>query len=215
MESQASFEGRFVLLVALAFAALPPRAAGAGKRGFNVAGTFVEGCNCQIVCHCNVIGAMRGCHAIEAMAIHAGSYGGVNLAGAKFVVANAADEWARLYVDSSSAVVRQAVTDLVKALYGSDTKFEEVKSVRIELAGTGGRYMLSVDGGKIIELRTEPVLGADGRLPVGHTNTRTPFSPTVYQGRTVAGAIHDGARAFRLAGGNSFFNPHTERSGQI
>jgi hypothetical protein len=203
-----------VLLVAVSLLAVS-WAPAAEKHNFNVAGTFVEGCTCQIVCHCNVSGAAHGCHAIEAIAITSGSYNGANLAGTKIAVAVVAREWAQIYVDAPGPAQREAATGFARALYGGDTKIEAVNNARVELSGRDGRYTLSVDGGKTIELQTEPVLGADARNPVMHSNTRTPLSPIVYQGRTIKGVFHDGNRSFILEAGNAFFNPHTHHSGKI
>lgn len=183
------------------------------KHEFRVAGTFLEGCSCTISCPCAMPGGLKhGCQAVGAVTVTSGAYQGVDLAGAKIVYATSPGSWVRLYID---APAEEAATAFARAAFSALGKIEAVKNAKIDLSGRGGTYTLTVDGGKIAQLSTEPVLGADRKTPMTHTNTVIPFSPTVMQGRTLKGSFHDGERSFTLEGSNSYFNERVMSSGAI
>ncbi len=185
------------------------------KHDFKVAGLYVEGCSCSIPCACSM-GAMRhSCHAVGAITVNSGTYNGVDLSGAKIVYATSTGDWVRLYIDTKDPGQQEAATAYAKAAYSALGKMEAVKKANIEVSGKDGRYTLTVDGGKIVQLGMEPVLGADETTPISHTNTITPFSPTVMQGKTLKGSFHDGERSFTLEGSNAYFNDHVDSSGKI
>ena len=83
------------------------------------------------------------------------------------------------------------------------------------MTGDGSNYTLSVDGGKIMSLATEPVLGADQKTPFSYHNTLMPLSPTILQGKTLTGSYNDGAHSFTLANSNCYFNPQAKASGEL
>jgi hypothetical protein len=118
-------------------------------------------------------------------------------------------------VDAPDAQRREAGTAFARAVYGPFGKIEAVKAARIEVTGEDGRYTVSVDGGRIAQLKTEPVLGGDGKTPVGHTNTKDPLNPTVMQGKAINGQFRDGNRTFSLKGSNSFFNGQMNSRGEM
>ncbi len=186
------------------------------KLEYRVVGITMEGCSCNIPCPCAMKegGFRHGCQGVGAMMLTSGTYKGVDLAGAKIVFAAVPGNWVRLYVDAKDPQ-RGAATAFAKAAYSGFGKIEAVKNASIDLAGQSGRYTLTVDGGKIMRLTTEPVLGGDKRTPIAHTNTYIPWSPTVMQGRTVKGSFHDGDRSFTLEGGNSYFNDRMDGRGKI
>ena len=184
------------------------------KVPYRVTSVFVEGCSCAISCPCNTGKMTHGCQGVGALVFSSGSYKGVSVAGARVAYATAPENWVRLYVQAKDAKQQDAVTELAKKTLGAFGKVEDVKTAKIDLSGKDGKYVLSVDGGKIMQLETEPVLGADNK-PEAHTNTVTPFSPTIYQGKTLKGSYSDGGHSFDLAGSNSFFNPHSRSSGSL
>lgn len=185
------------------------------KHPFTVAGTFVEGCSCELLCPCGTVRMMHGCQGVGAMSLSSGMYKGVSLAGAKFAYATAPGGWVRLYVDAKDPKQQEAVSAFAKAAFSAFGKIEEVKSAKIELTGSGGKYTLNVDGGKIMALTTEPVLGADKKTPFTQSNTMIPVSPTIMQAKTLKGSFNDGGHSFTLANSNSYFNANAKNSGKI
>lgn len=182
---------------------------------FTVAGTFVETCTCNAPCGCEMIGLEMGCEGVGAMQFTSGSYHGVDLSGAKIVYAVEPGKWVRLYVDASPS--QQATAEeFARAVYTSWGKIESVKKARVEIGGSAGAYSVMVDGGTVMTYRTEPVLGADHKTAVSHSNINDTLNTTVYQGKNVDTAFHDGNRKFKIgAGTNSFFNDHMSASGKI
>ncbi len=186
------------------------------KHEYRVAGVFVEGCSCNISCPCDMPGGVKhGCQGVGAITLKSGSYQGVDLAGGKIVYATSPGSWVRLYIDAPGPRQQEAATAYAKATFSAFGKIEAVKTAKIDLSGKDGRYTLTVDGGTIVQLSTEPVVGADQKTPVTHTNTLIPFSPTIMQGRTLKGSFHDGERSFTLEGSNSYFNDRMQSSGKI
>ena len=185
------------------------------KHNFRVAGTFVEGCSCELVCPCAMGRMNHGCQGVGAMVLTSGSYNDVDLTGAKFVYATAPGGWVRLYIDAGNQLQQEALSKFTKIAFSTLGKIEAVNNAKIELAGKGGRYTLTVDGGKIAQLTTEPVLGADQKTPFTYSNTDIPVSPTLMQGKTIKGSYHDGEHSFTLSGSNSYFNGNPRNSGKI
>jgi len=212
--------GARTLLVSLAFASLAGfvsagSPAGEQKHPFNVAGTFVDSCTCEMLCPCVTGREAHMCQGVGAMAISSGKYMGVDLAGAKFAYATALGGWLRLYVDAKDAKQQEALTAFTKAGFGPFGKIEEVKKAKIDFTGTAGKYTVNVDGGKIMALTTEPVLGADKKTPFTLSNTLIPVSPTLMQGKTVKASYNDGTHRFTLANSNTYFNQNAHNSGAL
>ncbi len=201
-----------LLLTAFVFGT-PMTLRAAEKIQYQAVGTFVEGCNCGIPCSCPMTGPMHGCQGVGAMLFTSGAYKGTDLAGAKLAYATSPGAWIRFYLQTKNAKQQEAVTELAKAIYKDFGKVESVKTASIDLTGKNGKYMLSVDGGKIMQLDTEPVLGADNKTPITHTNVREPLSGTVMQAKTVKGTFRDGDRSFTLGNSNAYFNPGARSSG--
>jgi hypothetical protein len=205
-----------VLLAAISLATIALAAnSGTGKHPFKVAGTFVEGCSCTIVCSCNMGHMGHACQGVGAMAFQSGTYMNTDLSGAKMAYAVSPGSWVRVYTEAKNPAQEKALAALISSGLSGFGKVEEVKSAKIEISGADGKYTIQVDGGKIMSLATEPVLGADGKKPFSYHNTLMPFSPTIFQAKTVKGSFSDGARSFTLAGTNSYFNPSAEGSGEL
>jgi hypothetical protein len=139
----------------------------------------------------------------------------VDLRGTKIVYATTPGEWVRLYVDVPNPSQREAAEAFGRAVYSPFGKIEAVKPAHIDLSGDAGKYTVSVDGGNIMQLTTEPVLGGDNRTPITYSNIHDPLHPTVMQGKTVSGAYHDGDHSFTLKDSNSYFNSHMRSKGKI
>jgi hypothetical protein len=179
-------------------------------------GIFVEGCSCMGVCPCEQTGAKDGCEGVGAMSFGAGSnYNGVDLSGTKIVYATSIGQWIRFYVDAADAAKSKAAGEFASAYYAGFGKVESVKDAKVDLAGTGGKYTVTVDGGNTMKFVTEPVLGGDGKTPISHANTKSLLNPTVLQGRTVSASYKDGERSLTLEGSNSYFNPKMKSSGKL
>lgn len=185
-----------------------------GKK-FNVHGTYVEGCSCKIPCACSLNGEMApSCQLMGAMIISSGDYGDVDLTGARLAFA-AGNKWVRLYVQSTDPSKAKAAEELGRALLSPYGKIESVSNAEIDLSGKDGTYTLSVNGGKTVLLKTQPVLGADQKTAVTYTNYPDPLLRTIMQAKTLSGSYSDDMHHFTLENSNSFFNQDLSASGEI
>jgi hypothetical protein len=175
----------------------------------------VEGCSCMGVCPCEMTGVMDGCQGFGAIVLDSGTYNGTDVSGAKMAYAGVIGKWIRVYVQPKSAGQDAAVKAFARSWYSAFGKVESVRDARLQMDGTGGRYTVMVDGGKIAKFTTVPVIGGDKKTPIVHTNVNDPIIKTMMQGKTVSGSYHDGKRAFTLKGSNSYFNSHIRASGVI
>jgi hypothetical protein len=199
-------------LAALVHAGAP---AAETKHPFSIAGTFVDSCNCELLCPCVTGREMHMCQGVGAMSITSGKYRGADLAGAKFAYATALGGWVRLYVDAKDPKQQEAVSALAKLAFKEFGKMEEVKTAKIEFTGSAGKYTVNVDGGKIMTFTTEPVLGGDKKTPFSLANTVIPVSPTLMLGKTVNASYNDGGHSFTLANSNTYFNQNAHNSGTM
>jgi hypothetical protein len=203
-----------LLLGLAAIVAMPQLWAAEGKE-YNTTGLFVEGCSCHIPCTCEISGLTHGCQGVGALIISKGMFNGVDLSGAKLAYATAPGSWINFYLEAKDQQQEDALTEFAKGAFREFGKVESVKKASISVKGKGGRYMLSVDGGKVMELTTEPVLGVDKKTPISYSNVFNPVSPTVKQSKTVKGSYHDGDHSFELEGSNSYFNSSAHGAGNI
>ena len=189
----------------------------AEKHAFNVAGTYVEGCSCGIPCGCPMTDAVKGCQGIDTMELSGGTYNGVDLKGVKIAVTKTLEKWARVYLDAPDPKQREAAAAFATAWASQMGKVEAVKDAKIEFSGNDGSYTVKVDDGKIAQLTTKVILGADGKKPLSHANLKTPLNlnPTMYQARTLSGSFRDGDRSFELKDSNSYFNSQMKASGEL
>jgi hypothetical protein len=213
---RANAEGKFRivigLLLGLSILAAAMQTFSQDKVEYRFTGSTMEGCSCSVTCSCPWMGLRKGCQAVNVIAMTGGTYKGVNLAGAKIAHGGLAGNRIYLYIDASDAQ-REAATAFAKAYWASEGKVEGVRNVKIDISGDAGRYTVRIDGGKIAQLTTEPILGGDKKNPVMHTNTSDPYP--MKQARTVKGTFHDGDISFTLENTNSYFNEHIERSGKM
>ena len=96
--------------------------------------------------------------------------------------------------------------NFAKAYYNDWGKIESVREANIAVEGKEGNFTAKVDGGKVMELKTEPVLGGDNKSPIKISNTKSKMNPTFLQGKTISGKFHDGERSFELKNSNSYFS---------
>jgi hypothetical protein len=175
--------------------------AGLPEAGIEV--IWVEGCSCDVACPCAFIGKFASmCQGAAVNIVKSGLYNGVDVTGAKLVWAGHAGHWIYVYVDASEQQ-REAAAALAKAAFSPLGKIEALKGAGIDFSGEGGKYKLTVDGGKTLEMTTEPVLGGDQKTPIVHSNT---VIGTVLQAKTINGSFQEGDRSFTWANSNSYFN---------
>ena len=192
-----------------------PAPAGA-KADFAVEGMFVDCCSCSPPCPCEVTEVAMGCVGVGAHQIRSGTYAGDDLSGATIAHAKAVGEWVNLYIDAKDEKQRATAEKFGRAAFAAFGPIKEVKAAKIEVSGADGKYIVTVDGGKIMKFEIQPVLGGDGKTPVGYTNIKNAVNPTVYQGRVVSATYTDGDKKVTVESGrNSHFNPTLKSSGKI
>jgi hypothetical protein len=188
----------------------------ATRDDFSVEGMFVDCCSCMPPCPCELTEVAMGCKGVGAHQISSGKYAGDDLAGVKIAHAKVVGQWVNLYVDARDEQQRAAAERFGRAAFGAFGPIAQVKAARIEVSGADGRYVVTVDGGKIMRLETEPVLGGDGKTPIGYTNIKNAVNPTVFQGRCVSASYSDGDKKVTVEKGrNSHFNTRLKSSGKI
>ncbi|MCF6148715.1 MAG: DUF1326 domain-containing protein [Candidatus Kuenenia sp.] len=173
---------------------------------YSAEGVFVEGCNCDVPCPCELISFEMGCETIAAISLSMGEFEGENLSGAKIAYATEPGKWVRIYVDAKDEKQKQAATRFAESVFASFGKVEKTDSAKINFSGSDGKYNVTVNDGKIASLSTEPILGGDNKTPVIHMNTKSKLSPVFMQGRVVSGNYSDGDRNFEFKGTNAYFN---------
>jgi hypothetical protein len=187
----------------------------AQEKPFDLHGIYLEGCSCKVVCSCDLIGGMvKGCQVMGAMIISSGSYADFKLSDVK-IAFTVGDKWVRIYVQSKDPAQSEVAGEMARAMFSAYGTIESIRNAEIELSGSNGNYTLKVDGGKVINLKTQPVLGADGKTAVTYTNYPDPLFQTIMQAKTVSGSYDDGEHHFRLEDTNSFFNQDWAVSGKI
>jgi hypothetical protein len=186
------------------------------KAPYKVEGFYLEGCACDLPCPCELTGLKHGCQGVGGVRLRGdSSYDGVSLAGCKIAYAGMPGKWVRLYIDAKSDAQAAAARGLAKAAFKSWGDIESVRDVKIEMGHKDGKYHLKVDGGTVIDLSSEPVLGGDGKNPLSYSNTRNLFSRTFRQARTLNCTFKDGNREFKLKDSNSYFNESMRNEGKL
>ncbi|MEM3079255.1 MAG: hypothetical protein QXF21_02940 [Thermoproteota archaeon] len=64
-------------------------------------------------------------------------------------------------------------------------------------------------------LKTELVLGGDGKTPISISNVKNPLHLDLSMGRTVKGSYDDGERSFEIQDTNAYFNEHVRSKTQL
>ena len=192
------------------------RGTAAATADFSVEGMFAEVCSCMPPCPCEVTEVAMACRGVGAHQISAGNYAGDDLSGAKIAHAKVVGDWVNLYIDAKDEKQRAAAEKFGRAAFAAFGPINEVKSAKIAIWAANDRYTVTVDGGKIMKLETQPVLGGDGNTPIEITNIKNAVNPTVYQGTCVSATYSDGKQKFTVdEGRNSHFNPKLKSSGKI
>ena len=188
----------------------------AATADFSVEGMFVDCCSCMPPCPCELTEVAMGCMGVGAHQISSGKYAGDDLVGVKIAHAKVVGEWVNLYIDARDEKQRAAAEKFGRAAFAKFGPIKEVKAARIEVFGADGKYTVTVDGGKIMKFQTQPLLGGDGKTPLGYTNIRNAVNPTVYQGTCISATYSDADKKVTVEKGrNSHFNPKLKSSGKI
>ena len=157
-----------------------------------------------------------GCKGVGVHRIKSGKYAGDDLAGVKIAHAKVVGQWVNLYIDAKDEKQRAAAEKFGRAAFAGFGPIVEVKAAKIDVFGGDGKYTVTVDGGKIMKFQTQPLLGGDGKTPLGYTNIRNAVNPTVYQGTCISATYSDADKKVTVEKGrNSHFNPKLKSSGKI
>jgi len=187
----------------------------ADKQEFTAGGEYVEGCSCAKVCPCETKGLKMGCLGVGVVNLTSGTYGNADLSGGKVAYATMPGKWVRIYLQPANPEQLKPLKAFATAVYASWGKIESVKTAKISINGADGKYMVTVNEGATMKLKTRPVLGPDKTTAAIISNVKDPLNSFFYQGTTVSGSFKDGTRSFTLKGTNSFFNNVMNASGKI
>lgn len=186
-----------------------------GKASFRATGLFLDSCSCSAPCGCELVGLAHGCQGVGALVLTSGKYNGTDLAGAKIAYATVPGKWVRLYVETKTPEQRTAVEAFGRAAFAGFGKIQSVRPASVVVTGSGGRYTLAVDGGKVMTMTMEPVLGGDKKRPVAIGNTQNRFASTFLQAKTVHTVFHDGGQKFTLKGSNAYYQDNMKAKGDL
>ncbi|HLK16125.1 MAG TPA: DUF1326 domain-containing protein [Fimbriimonadaceae bacterium] len=184
------------------------------KASFHVSGSYFEGCSCGGPCPCTLTGPNMSCEGVGFYMIKSGTFMGKDLSGVKTAYAVGVGKWTKVYIDAPASK-QAAAAGFMKAMLAAFGPMESSRAAKVTMTGSKGKYMGTVDGGKVMKITTVAVLGGDGKTPLTYSNINDPVTPIVMQGKTVAGSYSDGKHTFTLAGSNAYFNDHVHSSGKL
>ncbi len=188
----------------------------AAPKDFSIEGYYVEACSCRMPCPCELTGIMNGCKGVGLYHITKGTYDGADFSGAELAYTLELGDRVLVYVDAPDAKTEAAATAFARAAFAAFGPVKSVKNATIEISGADGTYTATVDGGKVMRLETEPVLGGDKKTPIVHTNTNGVLNSTMYQGSCVSCTADDQGVSFTLEKGrNVYFNAKVKSNGKI
>ena len=199
----------------LALLAASAFAEDAAPKPFEIDGMYVEGCSCKAPCPCELTGVEMGCQGVGAFHFDKASYDGASIDWMSFAYAVEPGAWVRLFIDVKDPKQKEAAVAFAKAALRPFGPVEDVADAKVEITGADGKYTVTVDGGKIFSLTTEPTLGGDGATPLTYSNIHDVVHPTVMQGTTVSCEYNDGKHTFKLGGSNAYFNAKLKVSGKM
>lgn len=205
----------FVVMCFACFAAASAIAGGAKKHHFSVIGSYVEGCTCGSPCKCELTGVEMGCEGVGAFSFSGGSFDGKSIAGVKAAYATKPGEYVVIYIDAPTAAKHAAAEGLMRATLGGFGKIEAVKSAKVAVWHKGNMDYATVDGGKIMNFKSQSVLGGDGKTPLTYGNIHDPIHPVIMQGKTLSATFSDGSHKFELKDSNAFFQHHIASQGGL
>lgn len=178
-------------------------------------GMYVEGCSCMAPCPCELTGLAMGCEGVGAFSFGRGKFNGADISGVKMAYATAPGDWVVGYVDAPSEAKRKAGAALCKAAFGAWGKMGDVKSAKISITGSKGNYILNVNNGAVMTLKTEPTLGGNKMTPITYSNINSVLHPTVMQANAVSCTFNDEGHKFEIHGRNGYFNSSLKVNGKL
>lgn len=205
---------KFVVGCAGLLAVASAGASGA-KHRFTVGGAYVEGCTCGAPCKCEMTGVEMGCQGVGAFTFASGSFDGKSIAGTRAAYATKPGDWVVIYVDAPTAAKRAAVEGLMRAALAGFGKIESVKHAKVAVWHKGSMDYATVDGGKVMNIKSQAVMGGDGKTPLMYSNLHDPIHPVVMQGKTLTATFSDGDHKFELKDSNAFFQHNIRSHGQM
>jgi hypothetical protein len=204
---------KFSVIVAATLVAISVPASGAKKHKFSITGSYVEGCSCGAPCKCELTGVEMGCEGVGAFSFTGGSFDGRSVAGTRAAYATKPGDWVVIYIDAPNASKRAAAEGLMRAALAGFGKIESVKSGKVKLWHTGNKDYATVDGGKVMDLKSEAVLGGDNKTPLVYSNIHDSLHPTIMQGKTISCTYSDGSHKIELKDSNAYFHHKIVSSG--
>lgn len=193
---------------------------------YRIAGDYVEGCACRLVCACDLgedANAMKGCQATFVWHVETGRYGAVGLDGLTMigmilkpernVTASARKmEWG-LYVDRrADATQRAALRAIFEARFGDQygtlrgPKFVAITFRKTTADGDGLADEYAVDIPKTLSLRNTVFKDEHGKRTL-RLNSPGAFVPALYYAKAVRHTYRDDdwKTAWDFAGRQSFY----------
>lgn len=208
--------GRFLLAAGgLAAASLAAPDSISGKAAIKFKGMYVEGCSCSAPCPCELVGVRMGCEGVGAFQFDRGTFAGKDLSGVKMAYAVVPGEWVKCYVDAPTAAKRAAGIAMAETAFKDWGTMLKSEAAKIAITGKAGKYTVTVNGGSVMKLTTEPAIGLDKKGPIQISNINSVLHPTVMQGKTVLCTFNDDGKSFEVKGTNAYFNPMLNVDGAL
>ncbi len=183
---------------------------------FAIDGYYAEACSCGTPCPCELTGPIMSCKGVGAYVFTQGSYGGEDFSGTRLAYSLYIGQQVRLYIDAPDAAKRAAAERFARVALAAFGPIQSAREAKVELTGKDGAYTIRVDGGKVMQCTTEPMLGGDRKTPIVHSNTFDALNPVMYQAQCTGCSYSDGEMKIELEKGrNSYFNAHMHASGKL
>ena len=158
-----------------------------------------------------------GCEGVGAFQANEGSsFNGASMAGARMAYATKPGKWVVIYIDCADKGAHDAMKAFATAALAPFGPLKGVRDAKIGYADNGsGDCTVTVDGGKVMKLKSKMVKGGDGKTPIAISNIHDPVHPTVMMGTTVSCTYSDKSYHFKLSESNAYFNAAIDSSGNL
>jgi len=192
------------------------------KAPYVLKGDQVEGCECTSVCPCIFANDVPfgDCRGFVVWHVREGHYGPTDLGGTTFAVAltksgknvpKTMGTWEGvIYVGSNASADQKAgIVDFLSTNYGKAFAKVDVRSEAIDFKKDGNKYEVRI--GKVGELKTAPLKGADGKVPtIQHAVFG--FTPVIHCAISTENTYNDAGVKWDFKDRNSFFGPFEYRA---
>jgi hypothetical protein len=188
----------------------------AEPKDFSIEGFYSEACSCSAPCPCELTGPKMSCKGVGAYQFDKGKYGSDDFSGCRLAYSLYIGKQVQLYIDAPDATKAAAMEKFARVALAAFGPITGVHQSKVELSGKDGAYTIKVDGGKVMNCTSEPMLGGDKKTPVVHSNTFDALNPVMYQAQCLSCTYVDGEMKITLEkGNNSYFNAHMKASGKL